>query len=87
MRLPFPRSRQKADLHVKRGRYLVKTGGCNDCHTAVYAMIGGNVPEAEWLRGDEVGWRGVWGTTYATNLRLYMQDADRGAVGEEGEAR
>ena len=57
---------------VERGRYLVKVAGCNDCHTAGYAMAGGKVPEAEWLKGDKLGWRGPWGTTYAVNLRLYM---------------
>ena len=25
------------------------------------------------LVGDELGWRGPWGTTYPVNLRLYMQ--------------
>jgi mono/diheme cytochrome c family protein len=62
-----------ADPLVQRGRYIVQTGGCNTCHTALYGMLGGNVPESEWLTGDKVGWRGVWGTTYATNLRIYMQ--------------
>ena len=61
-----------ADPLVQRGRYLVQTGGCNTCHTALYGMLGGNVPESDWLLGDKVGWRGVWGTTYATNLRIYM---------------
>jgi hypothetical protein len=32
------------------------------------------VPESEWLTGDALGWRGPWGTTYPTNLRLFMQD-------------
>jgi hypothetical protein len=32
------------------------------------------VAEAQWLLGDALGWNGPWGTTYATNLRLYMQD-------------
>ena len=59
---------------IKRGRYLVKVAGCNDCHTAGYAMSGGKVPEAQWLTGDKLGWRGPWGTTYAINLRLYMKD-------------
>lgn len=59
---------------VERGRYLVKTAGCNDCHTPGYAMTGGKVPEAQWLTGDRLGWRGPWGTTYPTNLRLYMRD-------------
>jgi mono/diheme cytochrome c family protein len=57
---------------VERGRYLVKIAGCNDCHTPNYALQGGQVPEALWLTGDELGWRGAWGTTYPTNLRLYF---------------
>lgn len=57
---------------VERGRYLVKVTGCNDCHTAGYAMAGGKVPEPQWLMGDKLGWQGPWGTTYAINLRLYM---------------
>lgn len=60
------------DPRVERGRYLVMIAGCNDCHTAAYAMQGGKVPEAEWLLGDVLGWRGPWGTTYPINLRLYF---------------
>jgi len=63
----------KPDPALQRGRYIVQTGACNTCHTAMYGMLGGNVPESDWLTGDKVGWRGPWGTTYATNLRLYMQ--------------
>jgi len=55
-----------------RGRYLVHIAGCNDCHTAGYASSGGTVPETEWLKGDSLGWRGPWGTTYAANLRLLL---------------
>lgn len=55
---------------VERGRYLVILGGCNDCHTPGYGMANGEIPEAQWLLGDSFGWRGPWGTTYATNLRL-----------------
>jgi mono/diheme cytochrome c family protein len=50
----------------------VKIGGCNDCHTAGYAHAGGAVPESEWLKGDRVGWKGPWGTTYAPNLRISL---------------
>jgi len=57
---------------VARGRYLAKIAGCNDCHTSRYAETAGAVPEADWLTGDSLGWRGPWGTTYAINLRLYM---------------
>ena len=59
---------------LDRGRYLIKIAGCNDCHTPGYAEAAGNVPEAQWLTGDQLGWRGPWGTTYAVNLRLYMQN-------------
>ena len=58
---------------VDAGRYLVIVGGCNDCHTPAYAETGGQVPEDEWLTGVPVGWRGPWGTTYASNLRLIVQ--------------
>jgi len=57
---------------LERGRYLVETAGCNDCHTAGYIPQAGKVPEAEWLKGDGVGFRGPWGTTYPSNLRLYF---------------
>jgi mono/diheme cytochrome c family protein len=53
-----------------RGRYLVLTAGCNDCHTSGYALANGRIEESKWLTGDIVGWRGDWGTTYAPNLRL-----------------
>ena len=62
------------DATIERGRYLVQIGGCNDCHTAGYAPMEGNVPESEWLKGDAVGWRGPWGTTYAVNLRIRMSE-------------
>lgn len=57
-----------------RGRYVIKIAGCNDCHTAGYAEAAGKIPEKDWLKGDTIGWRGPWGTTYASNLRLYMQN-------------
>jgi mono/diheme cytochrome c family protein len=66
------------DAQVRRGRYLISIAGCNDCHTPGFAMNGGKVDEAQWLTGDALGWRGPWGTTYPSNLRLYMQ-----ALGEE----
>ena len=66
------------NAQVERGRYLVKVTGCNDCHTAGYAMAGGKVPEAQWLTGDKLGWQGPWGTTYAANLRLYIASLSEG---------
>lgn len=61
---------------VERGRYLVKIGGCNDCHTRGYLAAPGAIPESEWLTGDRFGWRGPWGTSYATNLRLLIAELD-----------
>jgi len=58
---------------VNRGRYLVQIAGCNDCHTPGYAVSNGKVDEKLWLTGDKLGWRGPWGTTYASNLRLTAQ--------------
>jgi mono/diheme cytochrome c family protein len=57
---------------VERGKYIAIIGGCNDCHTAGYAMNEGQVPESEWLKGDALGWRGPWGTTYPVNLRIRL---------------
>ncbi|RZU02960.1 hypothetical protein [Rivibacter subsaxonicus] len=58
---------------VDHGRYLVRITGCNDCHTPGYLANAGKVDEKLWLTGDSFGWRGPWGTTYPSNLRLYMQ--------------
>ena len=71
----FAQTPETADSKsLDRGRYLVKIAGCNDCHTPGYAETGGKVPENQWLTGDQLGWRGPWGTTYAANLRLYMRN-------------
>lgn len=59
-----------ADSPEEAGRYLVIVAGCNDCHTDGYLATDGDVPEADWLTGSPLGWRGPWGTTYAANLRL-----------------
>lgn len=58
---------------VAAGRYLVTVGQCNDCHTADFMEHGASIPEADWLTGSPVGFRGPWGTTYASNLRLLVQ--------------
>lgn len=58
---------------VAHGRYVVTITGCHDCHTPLYAMKGGDVDPATYLVGDSLGWQGPWGTTYAINLRTFMQ--------------
>lgn len=65
--------RTKTAELLQRGRYMVVTGHCNNCHTAGYAANAGAIPEAKWLLGNPVGWRGKAGTVYAPNLRLYVQ--------------
>ena len=74
---------------TKRGRYLVQIAGCNDCHTPGYAPSGGKVDEKLWLTGDQLGWRGPWGTTYPANLRLLVQSmtADQWAIAARREMR
>jgi mono/diheme cytochrome c family protein len=62
-----------ASSDVERDRYLVKIGGCNDCHTAGYSASGGSIPEAQWLKGVPIGFKGPWGVTYPANLRLLIQ--------------
>lgn len=58
---------------IEAGRYLVMVAGCNDCHTPGWDRAPGKVPEAQWLSGVPLGWRGPWGTSYAANLRLTVQ--------------
>ncbi len=57
---------------IERGRYMIKMAGCNDCHTDGYTQNAGKIPEENWLKGSNVGWKGAWGTTYASNLRLVL---------------
>ena len=68
--LAAPAVAQQSD--IARGRYIALIGGCNDCHAAGFPQKGGEVPEAEWLLGNPVGFRGPWGTTYPTNLRITL---------------
>ena len=71
-----PSFAQQANDPNARGRYVVRITGCNDCHTAGFAMSNGATPEKDWLTGDALGWQGPWGTTYAPNLRLYFASID-----------
>jgi mono/diheme cytochrome c family protein len=78
--LALPGSRtseaKAVDASVQRGRYLVRIGGCNDCHTPGYMAKAGNVPEDQWLTGTSLGFSGPWGTTYASNLRRLLGAMD-----------
>ena len=59
---------------IEKGRKLILLSGCNDCHTLGYPEQSGKIPQKDWLAGSPVGWKGPWGTTYATNLRLYFHE-------------
>jgi mono/diheme cytochrome c family protein len=67
-----------AKSQIDAGRYLVKVGGCNDCHTPGYVetlmMTGKAMPESDWLMGSDVGFAGAWGVSYPANLRLSFQN-------------
>lgn len=69
-----PAPRVVAASDIEHGRYLVKIGGCNDCHTPGFPQSGGATPEAQWMTGNPVGYAGPWGVTYASNLRLTAQN-------------
>jgi mono/diheme cytochrome c family protein len=68
-----PKSNHASAADLARGKYLVRIAGCNDCHTPGYLQTDGEVEEKLWLTGSPLGWRGPWGTTYASNLRLVLQ--------------
>lgn len=59
---------------IEYGKYLVKIAGCNDCHTPGYVENNAKIPVKEWLSGSPVGFKGPWGTSYASNLRLFVQN-------------
>jgi mono/diheme cytochrome c family protein len=69
----FAEKSSKARGSIPNGRYLVTIAGCNDCHTKGWMATEAKIPEPEWLAGDITGWSGPWGTTYAPNLRLFIQ--------------
>ena len=64
---------------VEAGRYYVTVAGCNDCHTPGFMEDPAGVPEAQWLTGMPIGFRGPWGTSYPQNLRLRAQQLDEAA--------
>jgi mono/diheme cytochrome c family protein len=73
---PPPAPRQpsvSAASPEEAGRYIVRTSGCNDCHTPNFMVMGEKVPESQWLIGNPIGFRGPWGTTYPQNLRRFIQ--------------
>lgn len=58
---------------IDEGKRLLKVMGCNDCHTPQYFEKNGEVPEDQALTGNNVGFKGPWGVSYPTNLRLLVR--------------
>lgn len=48
-----PPAARAEDARVARGRYLVRIGGCNDCHTPGYFL--GKPDASRFLSGSDVG--------------------------------
>jgi mono/diheme cytochrome c family protein len=68
---PAAKSKVVSAKTLARGKYMVQTGHCNNCHTSGFTKAEGNIPEKDWLLGSApLGYRGPWGTTYSSNLRL-----------------
>ncbi len=59
-------------VSVEEGLRMSIVGGCHDCHTDGYAVSGGRIDPENALRGSAIGFRGLWGTTYPSNLRLTL---------------
>ncbi|HEY6632062.1 MAG TPA: hypothetical protein VIZ90_11470 [Rhizobiaceae bacterium] len=59
-------------VSVDEGLRVSIIGGCHDCHTEGFATSGGEINPENALRGSVVGFKGPWGTTYPTNLRLAL---------------
>ena len=63
----------QGEVSVERGLQISIVGGCHDCHTEGYSESEGKIDPEKALRGHSVGWRGPWGTSYASNLRRSFQ--------------
>ena len=67
-------AKRQQSLVIERGRHVIKTMGCNSCHTPDYMIKRSNIPEEDWLIGSTLGFRGTYGTVYPTNLRLLLNN-------------
>lgn len=59
-------SHAEDDAAVARGQYLVRIGGCGDCHTPGYFL--GKADTSRYLGGSDVGFRIPPGTFVGPNL-------------------
>ena len=54
------------EQQLARGRYLANVVGCNDCHTP--GTFYGAPDTTRLFSGSELGWKGPWGVSFASNL-------------------
>jgi hypothetical protein len=67
-------AKRQQSLVIERGRHVIKTMGCNSCHTQDYMIKRSSIPEEDWLTGSTLGFLGPYGTAYPTNLRLLLNN-------------
>jgi mono/diheme cytochrome c family protein len=60
-----------AEQKIERGRRVVYTSGCVDCHTP--GTFYGTPDTTRMLSGTELGWEGPWGVSYPRNLTPDME--------------
>ncbi|HWJ55621.1 MAG TPA: c-type cytochrome [Vicinamibacterales bacterium] len=56
---------------VLRGKYLVDTGGCGDCHTPLKMPPAPKLPPGPWgaiVSATNTAWAGPWGVSFTANL-------------------
>jgi hypothetical protein len=71
----------QADESIERGLQVSIIAGCHDCHTEGYSEAEGKIDPEKALKGSPIGFKGPWGTSYATNLRYRVQfTSERGFV-------
>ena len=58
---------------IAAGEYLTIVGSCNDCHTQGWSENEGKIAPGDRMAGNNVGYRGGWGTSYGKNLRTVVQ--------------
>jgi len=68
---PAPKPERTAEEKIARGKVIVYSSGCVDCHTP--GTFYGTPDTTRMLSGSELGWQGPWGTTYPRNLTPHME--------------
>lgn len=65
------RTKMTAEEELARGRQIVYSSACIDCHTP--GSFYGTPDTTRMLSGSELGWEGPWGVSYPRNLTPDME--------------